>query len=169
MVTLKTLQIIKLHIAFICGLTFLGLFYISIMSTDERCIFCKICAHKEEAAILYEDGEFIVFKDIKPATEHHYLVIPKIHIKGANVLTKEHLPMLEKMEHLAKQILQEQGASLDDIRLGFHWPPFNSINHLHLHAMGPAKNMGIISKSIFKPDSFWFVTLDYMYIRLNKL
>lgn len=58
-----------------------------------KCIFCKIINHQESAEIFYEDEEVMVFKDIKPATKHHYLVIPKRHIKAANCLTTDDFPL----------------------------------------------------------------------------
>jgi len=42
---------------------------------------------------------------------------------------------------------------------GFHWPPFHSVHHLHLHAIAPRDQMGFIGKIIFRPDSFWFVSV----------
>lgn len=60
---------------------------------DTNCLFCKIVNRKQSAEILYENEEVMVFKDIKPASKHHYLVIPKKHIKGANCLTSTDLPL----------------------------------------------------------------------------
>lgn len=47
-----------------------------------------------------------------------------------------------------------------NFRLGFHWPPFNTISHLHLHAISPQSEMSLISRAMFKPDSWWFVTVS---------
>lgn len=33
-----------------------------------------------------QDDTYLAFKDIKPATAHHYLVIPKKHIKNTSSL-----------------------------------------------------------------------------------
>lgn len=46
-----------------------------------QCIFCKIASHEAPAHIVYEDGEFIAFFDIRPANPGHTLVIPKQHYK----------------------------------------------------------------------------------------
>ena len=40
-----------------------------------------------------QSDDFILFKDIRPATKHHYLVCPKNHIDDAKRLKKRHLPM----------------------------------------------------------------------------
>ena len=47
------------------------------MSTD--CIFCKIVAGEIPASKVYEDNEFVAFRDIHPAAPIHILLIPKAH------------------------------------------------------------------------------------------
>lgn len=42
-------------------------------------------------------------------------------------------------------------------RMGFHWPPFNSISHLHMHVIYPISSMSYISRAVFKSGTFWFV------------
>jgi len=37
-----------------------------------------------------QDDSLIVFRDIRPATPHHYLVVTKEHIQDAKVLTNAH-------------------------------------------------------------------------------
>lgn len=41
-------------------------------------------------------------------------------------------------------------------RMGFHWAPFNSIEHLHLHLLYPVEQMSLISRLVFMPNYFWF-------------
>lgn len=52
------------------------------------------------------------------------------------------------------------GLDLKDTRTVFHWPPFNSISHLHLHYINPASEMGLISRTIFKPNTMWCVSVS---------
>jgi len=40
-----------------------------------------------------QDEKFIVFSDIHPAAEHHYLVCPRSHIRNAKCLTKNDLEL----------------------------------------------------------------------------
>lgn len=59
------------------------------------CLFCQIVAGERPADRVYEDSEVLVFKDIKPAAKHHYLVIPKRHMKNAKSLTSEDVDLGE--------------------------------------------------------------------------
>ncbi|KAG8225271.1 hypothetical protein J437_LFUL006504, partial [Ladona fulva] len=137
-------------------------------STVDNCIFCKIIQGKTETKLLYEDDDFIVFSDIKPASKYHYLIVPKKHIPDAKSLTKDQIHIGNKSSmidmmwpmsvDIAKQVLGDNGANLDDIRFGFHWPPFHSVHHLHLHAISPTDGMGFFGRLIFKPNSWWFVS-----------
>ncbi|XP_008484199.1 histidine triad nucleotide-binding protein 3-like [Diaphorina citri] len=127
------------------------------------CIFCKIAAsggEKTNTNILYQDNDVVAFPDIKPAAKHHTLVISKQHVLNAKVLTSEHKALVQKMVDTGKKLMQEQGIELDDVRYGFHWPPFYSIGHLHLHVIAPVSEMSFLSKIIFKPNTWWFVTVS---------
>lgn len=140
------------------------------MSSRLSCIFCQICDKTSPATIYYEDDEVLVFKDIYPVTDFHMLCIPKNHIKSVKCLSKEDKPLLEKLISVGKQALLDNGGSENDLLMGFHWPPFNSVNHLHLHIISPASKMNFLHRQMFRTGSFWFVTSDYAleYIQ-NKL
>jgi histidine triad (HIT) family protein len=45
----------------------------------EKCVFCQIIARKLQAAIVYEDADYIAFMDRAPFNEGHTLVCPKKH------------------------------------------------------------------------------------------
>uniref|UniRef100_A0A1B6DG90 Adenosine 5'-monophosphoramidase HINT3 n=1 Tax=Clastoptera arizonana TaxID=38151 RepID=A0A1B6DG90_9HEMI len=131
-----------------------------------KCIFCDIVHSNDSSKIIFEDDDVVVFPDIKPAAPHHYLVVPKEHIKDAKSLKSEFKTLVQKMVDTGNRILQEKEANLHDSRLGFHWPPFNSISHLHLHVIAPQSEMNLISRAIFKQDSWWFVSPEYVISRL---
>ncbi|XP_074640796.1 adenosine 5'-monophosphoramidase HINT3-like isoform X2 [Tubulanus polymorphus] len=134
------------------------------------CIFCAIAQNNDpKTTILYEDDDVVVFKDHRPAAPHHYLSIPKQHIRDANSLGPEHIDLVEHLVTAGKQVLQEQGGNVNDVRLGFHWPPFRMVDHLHVHVISPESEMRLISRAMFWPNSFWFVTVDWIRERLKKL
>ncbi|KAK8729174.1 hypothetical protein OTU49_008664 [Cherax quadricarinatus] len=137
--------------------------------TEERgkCIFCKICDGVQPTNIVYQDEEFVVFPDMRPAAPHHYLILTRHHYVDAKSLKKEHIPMVEKMVLIGKEVLTAQGGSPETARMGFHWPPFHSISHLHLHVIAPENEMGFIARGAFMTGSFWFVSPETVIQRLQ--
>lgn len=107
------------------------------------CIFCFISqGNDKETEILKESKELVCFRDIYPAAPHHYLVIPKEHIVSCLSLQFCHLSLVEKMTEMGKAVLQEQGLTdMEDIKMGFHIPPYTSVDHLHLHVVAPASQI----------------------------
>lgn len=102
-----------------------------------ECIFCQIIKKEQPADIIYEDDDFVVFKDIKPSAPVHLLLVPKTHISSVNNLEKEHTTLIGKLFLLAKKIAEEQGVK-DGYKLIFNVGRKGGqiINHLHLHLMG---------------------------------
>ncbi|XP_075453373.1 adenosine 5'-monophosphoramidase HINT3 isoform X2 [Ascaphus truei] len=136
---------------------------------DSKCIFCRISGNQESSAeLLHCDEDLVCFKDIRPGAPHHYLVVPKKHVGNCKTLTKDHVQLVKNMMEVGKNILQRNNVTdLDDIRLGFHWPPFCSIAHLHLHVLAPASQLGFLSRMIYRINSYWFVTAEQLIERLQ--
>lgn len=62
--------------------------------SETSCIFCKIARKEDSTTVIeYESETIVIFKDIHPASKYHFLAIPKVHIKNAKVMTKEHIPL----------------------------------------------------------------------------
>ncbi|XP_046995810.1 adenosine 5'-monophosphoramidase HINT3-like isoform X1 [Schistocerca americana] len=133
------------------------------MSTERStCLFCKIYDGDEPTEVLYRDEDYIVFPDIKPAAKHHYLVITREHIRHAKQLTSKDKKIIEDMVRIGKEVLEERGGDLSDLRLGFHFPPFYSVGHLHLHVISPASDMSFVSLLMFRNNSWRFVSPEYV-------
>ena len=49
------------------------------MKMREDCIFCKIAGKQIPVEPIYEDDEFIAFRDLNPQAPVHVLLIPKEH------------------------------------------------------------------------------------------
>jgi histidine triad (HIT) family protein len=113
----------------------------------DNCIFCKIAEKKIPSTIVYEDEEFLAFKDINPAAPVHLLVIPKQHIATLSDCTASHAALLGKMLALAPRLADEFGCSVsyeaDGSPAGGYKTVINSgpnggqeVYHLHLHVVG---------------------------------
>ncbi len=103
----------------------------------EECIFCKIIKKELPAEFLYESPEIVAFKDIKPSTPIHILIIPTKHITNLNEASEEDSGILGKIQLVAQKIAREQ--KIED---GFKLTTNNGtkagqiVMHLHYHLMG---------------------------------
>ncbi|XP_033495696.2 adenosine 5'-monophosphoramidase HINT3 [Epinephelus lanceolatus] len=136
---------------------------------EKKCIFCKIINNEMGTELLHCDEEISCFRDIKPAAPHHYLVVPNKHVGNCKSLSKEHVPLVMRMVDTGKEILQKNNVTdLSDVRFGFHWPPFCSVTHLHLHVLAPASQMGFMSRLFYRLNSYWFITADQLIELLSS-
>ncbi|KAM3603192.1 uncharacterized protein V6R79_018047 [Siganus canaliculatus] len=138
-------------------------------SDSEDCPFCQIASGQTETEILLSDDELLCFRDKKPGATHHYLVITRTHIVNCKSLQRDHIPTVERMIEMGRSILMKNKVSdLNDVRLGFHLPPFSSVPHLHLHALAPASTMDLKSLLHYGPLSHWFITVDKVLLQLKS-
>jgi diadenosine tetraphosphate (Ap4A) HIT family hydrolase len=115
----------------------------------ETCVFCaKIAeAEKDPSAFAYVDKEIVVFRDWKPAARAHFLVCPRKHITAARALTHRDAQLARRMLDVGERVVGDANANAraDEnenetndgtvkTRFGYHLPPFNSVDHLHMHA-----------------------------------
>jgi len=106
---------------------------------QNRCIFCKI-AHGEikpggknnPQELLFENERIVAFHDISPGAKFHILIIPKRHLKNCWDLTPD---LLNEMEDIANDLLQKKNIENESTTMFFIRPPWNSVFHVHLHAM----------------------------------
>lgn len=56
------------------------------MNKNPDCVFCKIIDGSIPSTKVYEDEEFLAFRDIHPATPTHVLVVLKNHVPSLNEL-----------------------------------------------------------------------------------
>ncbi|KAL0727737.1 hypothetical protein Bca4012_023830 [Brassica carinata] len=103
---------------------------------NQTCIFCQIVHDPNSTTrLLYTDEKVVAFQDIKPAARRHYLVIPKEHIPTVRDLQRRDEDYSLAVSHMLSvgQELLLKDAPQTIHRFGFHQPPFNSVDHLHLH------------------------------------
>ena len=112
------------------------------MSAD--CIFCKIASGEIPAGKVYEDDEFVAFKDIHPAAPIHILLIPKAHIETlADCQMPEGMAMVGRMMALAPKIALDNGTPAlpqGGFRVLMNVGPAGGqeVYHMHLHILaGP--------------------------------
>ena len=140
-------------------------------------VFGKILRNEIPSTRVYEDEDVIAFKDIHPASQHHYLVIPRRRIKTVNWLVPADRALVEKLVAVGHRVAREQ-CGLDEARyignlakgddpaaggdrysLGFHKPPLITVHHLHLHVIAP-----IPAKNWFYRLIFPTITYGWLYV-----
>ena len=106
-----------------------------------------------------KDPELFTFRDIRPASTIHLLVIPreKRFVRDASKLAgADDAELVRRMEAKAVELVRaEVGDAFDasELALGFHWPPWYSVPWLHLHAIYPKSVMSRRYK--YTPFSFY--------------
>ncbi|MCH5323791.1 MAG: histidine triad nucleotide-binding protein [Eubacterium sp.] len=104
------------------------------------CLFCKIIAGEIPSTKVYESENVLAFKDINPMAPVHILIIPKIHIDGANALDESNVGVVSEIMLTARKLAEEFG--LDDgwrivTNVGEHGG--QTVKHLHFHLLGGKK------------------------------
>ncbi|XP_065182019.1 adenosine 5'-monophosphoramidase HINT3-like [Sycon ciliatum] len=134
------------------------------------CVFCRVARGQDEKTeLLFQDEQFVVFRDIRPASSHHYLVVPLNHRGNVKFMepSQDNFKFVQSMVSIGQRVLEERGADVTSARFGFHWAPFHTIEHLHLHVIAPVTEMGFIARTVFRPNSYWFVTSEWVEERLT--
>jgi len=106
--------------------------------------------------VSFQDEKLVVFPDHRPVAAHHLLVVTRQHIPDTLSLTKYHKQMVVSLVELGKKMLVERGGNVDDSRFGFHIPPKNSVQHLHLHVISPVSTLSRGEKRRFGLDCWFF-------------
>ncbi|TYZ60050.1 hypothetical protein PybrP1_007241 [[Pythium] brassicae (nom. inval.)] len=156
------------------------------------CRFCDILRARDED-FLYEDELITVFRPLAPIVDSHILVVPRCHIRNVNMLTKDHLGLLARMKEVAARVLQQlpqtspsevpstfsvpaptTAASSDEgesaeFKFAFHTPPFNSIDHVHMHAFRRNEgSFGCFGSIKYRTKTWWCRSFQQVIARLAR-
>lgn len=132
------------------------------------CVFCRITNKDptEPATIISETPKFVAFKTIAPISSLHFLISPKSHIQNVDSLkTADDIVLVQEMVDFAKKVLEEEA---ENAIFCFHMPPFNSIDHLHLHAIARCDEIGWLSWLKYYQGSKWCQSADDVIARIQK-
>ena len=104
----------------------------------EECIFCRIVAGEVPANIVYQDEDFLAFRDILPRAPTHVLIIPKTHITSVAQLTEEQQELAGRLIIIANNLAEKEGIAKKGYRLVINCGAEGGqlVPHLHLHLIG---------------------------------
>ncbi len=106
---------------------------------DSENVFAKILRDEIPSLRVYEDDEFIAFRDIDPSAPTHVVLIPRGEAPtGLDQLTESDTTMLGKLTIAATKIARELGLETDGYRLVLNNGPDagQTVFHLHMHILG---------------------------------
>lgn len=109
-----------------------------------ECIFCGIVSGKVITNIVYQDEDFIAFKDIHPQAPKHLVITPKAHISSLTQLKPEHQNLMGRLILLAAELANQEGVANTGYRLAINCgiEGRQTVPHLHLHLIGGRKLSG---------------------------
>lgn len=102
------------------------------------CLFCKIVNREVASEFLFEDDNYVVFRDINPAAPVHLLLVPKTHIRSVNDIEPGQESLVGGLFTLAGKMAEKEGVNQSGYKLLFNVEKGGGqeIFHLHLHLMG---------------------------------
>ena len=102
------------------------------------CIFCKIVKGEIPSKKIYEDDLVYAFYDISPEAPVHFLVIPKEHIKSANMISNENSHIIGHIFEVINKITSELGIAEDGYRIVNNCGVLGgqTVDHMHFHVLG---------------------------------
>ena len=101
------------------------------------CLFCKISRKEIPADVIFENEEYIVFRDVHPVAPVHVLLIPKKHIENMATLAQD-----SNLSAGAMKLIAQTAESLNLNSMGYRvvnntgQHGGQTIFHVHFHIIG---------------------------------
>ena len=109
---------------------------------DDQNVFARILRGEVPAERVYEDDEFLAFRDAAPAAPTHILVIPKrAQRSGPAALTDADAEWVGRMVVLGTRLAADAGVDASGYRLVMNsgGDAGQTVHHLHMHVIGGAR------------------------------
>lgn len=102
------------------------------------CVFCDIVEGKIPAQKVYEDENYLAFRDINPKAPVHILIIPKKHIEYLSDIDDLKKGTVADMAVIANKIAKKLGIDKSGYRIVINNGPDSGqeVFHLHMHLLG---------------------------------
>ncbi len=105
------------------------------------CIFCKIINKEIKSEFVYEDENFVVFKDINPQAPIHLLIVPKKHIVNINDVDENNVEILKNVFLVAKKVAEKFNVKENGYRIvvNTNKDAGQEVFHIHFHFLAGRK------------------------------
>jgi histidine triad (HIT) family protein len=110
----------------------------------EKCLFCRLIAGEVPSDTVYQDKDFLAFRDINPQAPSHVIIVPRSHVTSVAELTEKQRQLAGGLIFLAKKLAEQEGLSKAGYRLVINCGSEGgqTVPHLHLHLLGGRKLSG---------------------------
>jgi len=100
-------------------------------------IFERIAAREIPADIVYEQEDFLAFRDVNPQAPIHVLIVPKKCIPRVALATADQADLLGRMVLATREIAESLGVLESGYRVVINNGPHagESVPHLHVHLL----------------------------------
>ena len=104
----------------------------------EGCIFCRIVAGELPADVIYQDEDFLAFRDVAPQAPVHVLIIPRTHITSVAELAEGQEELAGRLIIIANELARKEGIAGKGYRLAVNCGSEGGqvVPHMHLHFLG---------------------------------
>lgn len=102
----------------------------------ENCVFCRIANGSIPAEKVYENDEFVAFRDLNPQAPVHVLLIPRQHFD--TLLNVEDTALLGRALRCVQEVAKQLGLADDGFRVVVNCRENGgqTVYHLHWHILG---------------------------------
>ncbi len=122
-----------------------------------QCIFCQIAAGETDAAVAWQDDDFVAFLDARPVFKGHVLLVPRTHVVTLPDLPDAlRDPFLAAAQRLASAMVDGLGAQGSFVAMNN--TVSQSVPHLHCHVVPRTKGDGL--RGFFWPRTKYTDTAD---------
>lgn len=103
---------------------------------NESCIFCKIANREVPANIIFENEEFLAFRDINGQAPVHVLVIPRAHTP--NLMEARDSGLLGRALAAVQEVARKEKIHETGFRTVINHldDGGQTVHHLHFHILG---------------------------------
>lgn len=108
------------------------------MSSNDKCLFCRIAEGEIPAKKYYEDADTVAFYDVNPQAPTHLLVVPRKHIESLDQLTEADTATIGTVMVRAAILARDLHLNDDGYRVVINTGPAagQTVFHIHAHLLG---------------------------------
>lgn len=103
---------------------------------DPTCIFCEIAQGKSPSDKVWENEEFLAFKNKYPDAPIDVLVIPKYHFEKKQAVEDGNEAFHGKLLTAVYQVVKKLGLDASGYKLVINGAGYNHLEHEHVHIWG---------------------------------